>query len=52
MTREELLNVSAGGISAAMLNAIVRLGSILLEIGRALGSSISRTRNNNTCEEA
>lgn len=41
MTREELLCIK-GGMSAAILNAIIRTVNTVLEIGRMVGSSIKR----------
>jgi hypothetical protein len=49
MSREELLSIKGGGFSASMVNAIVRFASIILEIGRTLGTVITRTRKKNAC---
>ena len=49
MDKSELLEITGGGFSASMLNAIVRMATILLELGRTLGTVISRTINHKPC---
>lgn len=50
MTKEELMLVTGGGsINASLVNAIVRFATILLEIGRTIGSVINRTTTKNFC---
>ena len=48
MDRDELLEIK-GGFSAAMINSIVRFGTIILEIGRSLGTIITRISKKKTC---
>lgn len=49
MTKEELLEVKGGAISASFINSIVRFGTIILEIGRSLGTIIIRVTKKSTC---
>lgn len=49
MNKEELISVSGGGISGTILNAISRLIDTVLDLGRAIGSSIRRMQTNNKC---
>ncbi len=49
MSKEELLTIKGGSIGATMLNTIVRLGVLLLELGRSLGTAIKRTINKTAC---
>ncbi len=48
----ELLNIYGGGesISATLLNAIIRGLNTLYELGRSLGSTIRRIREDKLCE--
>lgn len=41
MNNEELVNVK-GGISAAVMNVLLRTVNLALEIGRLIGSAIKR----------
>ena len=49
MDREELLTIKGGSISAAFINSIVRFGTIILELGRSLGTIIIRIKNKSVC---
>ena len=49
MTEEELLDIKGGAISASLVNSIVRFGTILLEIGRSLGTIIIRVTRKTPC---
>lgn len=52
LTNEELNNVVGGaskGLSATLFNSIARLVTVLVDLGRTVGSSISRIRNKNYC---
>ena len=49
LTNEELLQVTAGGISATLVNAVVRGVNYLLDFGRTVGSAIRRARAGQTC---
>lgn len=46
---KELVNIVGGAVSATMLNAIARVITTLVELGRIIGSGISRVKNNNYC---
>ena len=45
---DELLDIK-GGFSASMINAVVRMGTILLEIGRSLGTVIRKIKDRTIC---
>lgn len=47
---KELKSIYGGGISAAMINAIVRGATLLFEMGRSLGSAIKRGISRNYCK--
>lgn len=49
LTNEELLNITAGGISAAFISAVVRGVNYLLDFGRTVGSAIRRGISGKTC---
>ena len=49
LKKQELLNVSGGGISASWLNAVSRAVSTLLDLGRSLGTSIRRSISGKVC---
>lgn len=50
LTKEELQNITGGGdITASMLTSIVRLGTFLLDFGRAIGSAIRRSSSGSQC---
>jgi len=51
LTNEQLLDTKGGAISisASLINAVTRAVSVILDIGRAIGSSIYRSKNPNTC---
>lgn len=49
LEKKELLSVNGGTISATFLNAIARTGSLILELGRSVGSSIRRIFTNTLC---
>ncbi len=46
---KELYNLNGGGITATMLNSIARLINSVLDLGRTVGSSISRIISKNYC---
>lgn len=45
----ELNEIVGGAISATFLNSVVRGLTVLLEIGRSIGTSIRRYRYGNLC---
>lgn len=46
----ELINVVGGqNISATFINSVVKTLTIIIEIGRNIGSSINRVKNKNFC---
>ena len=49
LKKQELLNISGGGISASWLNALSRTVSTLLDLGRSLGTAIRRTISGKVC---
>ncbi len=52
MNNKELISIYAGssGVSATLLNAIVRGINTIYELGRTLGSIIRRTEEGELCE--
>lgn len=50
MTKEELVNIKGGAsLSASIINAVIRVVSITLELGRAVGSAIKMKKSGKTC---
>lgn len=45
----ELYNISGGAISAALINAIARAVSTVLDLGRTVGTAIRRIYSKNYC---
>ncbi len=51
LTKEELLKVEGGiNISAALINSIARIGGIILEFGRTVGTTIIRLKTGKICK--
>ena len=52
LNKEELLSINGGAINitAALINAIARIGGTILELGRTIGTSIVRLRNGKICK--
>lgn len=46
---KDLLLVYGGSISSTMLNAISRLITTLLDLGRTIGTSLNRYKNKTYC---
>lgn len=49
LTREELNNISGGGISGAIMTSIIRSANFLFDLGRSIGSSIRRIISRRYC---
>ncbi len=51
MTDQELKEIKGGttNITASLLNQVVRGATLLLELGRSLGSAIRRLRSGKLC---
>ena len=49
LNKEEMLNISGGGISASFINALARGINTLLDLGRSLGTSIRRSISGKVC---
>ena len=49
LNRNELLNVYGGTISATLINVIVKGFSVIVDLGKALGSAIRRAVSGKTC---
>ncbi len=49
LSKEELKRIYGGDISGSMLSSMVRGITILLELGRSLGSSLRRVMDGNMC---
>lgn len=50
LTEKELLTINGGAVSAVLINAIVKGISLLIDLGKSLGSTIRRISENKTCE--
>ena len=49
LKKEELKEIRGGAFTASLLNAISRAGSLILELGRSVGSSVRRFMTNSLC---
>lgn len=49
MNNKELNTITGGDLNGTLINAISRFINSILEIGRAVGSALSRRKNNNYC---
>ena len=49
LSENEMRNISAGGISAAMVNAFSKVFNVFVDIGRYFGSSLRRIFDHNMC---
>lgn len=51
LNSEELITIIGGGnlLTATFLNAVARCLETILDVGRAIGSSIARFTKGNTC---
>ncbi len=50
LTKTELLNIEGGlNISGSLISSLVRGASVLLDLGRSLGTAIRRLVSNNLC---
>lgn len=49
LKNQELVNISAGGITATMLNALSRACSFLLKFGQTIGTVIRRKVTGTYC---
>ncbi len=49
LTKDEMLNISGGALSGALLTALFKGLNIFTDIGRYFGSAIRRLVDNNLC---
>ena len=49
LTKDELLTIVGGGITASMISAVVRGVNSILELGRSVGSAIRRIQEGKVC---
>lgn len=49
LSKEELLKISGGEVSASLINAIARGISVFLDLGRTIGAAIRRATSGKTC---
>ena len=49
LAKEEAMKIYGGSVSSTMVNAIVKGISLLIDLGRSLGSTIRRASENNMC---
>lgn len=50
LTNKELLEISGGGISGAVITAFIKGINTILELGRSLGTAIRRMYTGNLCK--
>ena len=51
LDKDYLLSIKGGiNITAALINAIARIGGTILELGRTVGTSIVRLRSGKICK--
>ncbi len=51
LRKEELLDVVGGAtISATLINAVTRAITVIIDLGKSLGSAIRRTISGNVCK--
>ena len=49
LSKQEMLEVKGGALTAALFNAVVGGFKFIVELGQTIGSSISRLINKNFC---
>lgn len=49
LKKEELLSIYGGSVSSTMISAIVKGISLLIDLGKSLGSTIRRISENRPC---
>lgn len=50
LSKQELLNIDGGiNITSTLLNSIARLGGVILDFGRTIGTIIVRLRTGQIC---
>lgn len=47
--REELVNINGGGVTATLLNTLIKLVATALDLGRTIGSTIRRKKSKLKC---
>lgn len=50
ITTNELMNITGGGISGTLINSVVKVATLLLELGRAVGSAIRSAQTGYRCK--
>jgi hypothetical protein len=50
LNKQELLTITGGTVNASLINAVVKGMSILIGLGKSLGSIIRRMSENKTCK--
>lgn len=49
LENKELVNITGGAITSAMITSVVRLISTVIDFGKMVGSSIRRATTKNYC---
>ncbi len=49
LENQELINISGGAINATMINAAARILSIVIDIGKMVGTTLRRAFTKNVC---
>lgn len=50
LTDYELKSINGGAITSTLINAIVKGFSLIIELGKSLGSTIRRVTSGKTCD--
>lgn len=49
LTKEELMSIVGGSLSASMISAVIRGINSFLDLGRSIGTAIRRIQNGKIC---
>ncbi|MBR3898365.1 MAG: hypothetical protein IKJ43_03695 [Bacilli bacterium] len=49
LSNEELINISGGAVTSTFINAAVKGITLLIELGKSLGSTIRRISEKKSC---
>ena len=50
LNNRELKSINGGAITSTLINAIVKGFSLIIELGKSLGSTIRRVTSGKTCD--
>lgn len=49
VSRNELYEITGGGVSGTLINAVVKAATLLIELGRAVGNAIRASKTGIKC---